>query len=141
MDFRAESLTSCGIYPDQKEMTMKALIASLAAVVLLCLLVLIGKGLANNQTWYCDGPYVLCTASSCISQGGTCPQGGMNAGMPYSFVVTVPEDVWYCVPVGPGCNDSKNLPWCSYLCYQTRGMTGTCLNNLCADSSTMPQCP
>lgn len=119
---------------------MKAIVASLAAAAILCIVILAQNALAQAD-WGCYGPQWFCNDNSnCTAQSGTCPAGGKNAGTAYSYVTTFSSDVWVCEPGDPGCNDTVLLPYCNFSCYQSRGMSGVCINMLCNDWDSLLQC-
>jgi hypothetical protein len=116
---------------------MKVLVSSLAAVVVLGILVSLDTAHAQ-ATWACMGPFSGCPDANCASQPGMCP----ITNLPFAAVVTVTPNVYNCLPPGNGCSLSTRQPFCAYLCYESIGiMTGVCLDFVCSTSDDVDQCP
>jgi hypothetical protein len=118
---------------------MKALVASLAAAVLLCLVASIGSALAQ-ATWICAGPFPGCPDVKCVAGSGTCPAGG-NEGMTYHAVSQQEVDVTNCAPTpSTGCENDTFQPYCIAFGYVSMGESGTCVDFLCTLNSDVLQC-
>jgi len=119
---------------------MKALVASLATAVLLCIVVLIRSGFAQ-PTFNCGGPYDGCSLEICINDPGTCPPQIGGGTPPYSYLDTTPVMVYSCVPFGNGCGDTLNTTYCSVICYTGKNLFGDCVNDICGFSEMTNTCP
>jgi len=104
---------------------MKALVTSLTAGVLLCVLMLSRSGLAQ-ATWNCNS-FEGCPNNQCIASDAFCPAG---TAMPYEMDTSV--TVWSCVPAEQGpCGDTDFIPYCTVSGYSNITLQGKCVNNIC----------
>jgi hypothetical protein len=119
---------------------MKALVASLAIAVLLCIVALIRRAFAQ-ATSQCGGPYDGFSFEICINAPGICPPQ-IGGGTPaYWYIDNSPVMIFSCVPMGNGCGDTQNTTYCSVICWAEKNMYNDCVNNVCGFSQTTNTCP
>jgi len=115
---------------------MKALVSSLTAGVLLCILILSRNGLAQN-TYHCQS-FEGCPNDQCSASDALCPAG---TSMPYEKDTTV--TIWSCVPAEQGpCGNTEWLPYCTVSGYSNISMQGVCTDSICGPFTRNAwQCP
>lgn len=117
---------------------MKTFVASLAIAAVLCVIMLF-RTAYGQANWICNSESG-CPFVSCVSQSGTCPAGGPNAGIGYTAVKELTRTVWTCDPrQGPGCQTNVMLNFCTVTGYTTINMA-VCSGELCTFNTQVLGC-
>jgi hypothetical protein len=111
---------------------MKAIVASLSLLVLLFVLALAGKALA--QTLYVCSSFEGCNFEQCIPAEAVCQ------GVTYPYEKTLTMTVNTCISAGvQPCSMNQYLPYCNETGYNGINM-GVCVGDGCNFYSSVDQC-